>query len=210
MSEPTTDIAEALAAWRPGVTDFVVLTAADWQRVAEAIQRLDTGFPADAKDLIGGGMEMLPVTLELPPTAEQAAEAAAYVLAVYDAQIRANRTPEWDTVAAVANCRNGLYGAWGEVVDLVEQLGGSLDDDDDNYTYALATAFQAYQRRLRQEITGVHEHVIAEDGDVCDCGDLVCPDCMVTVTYDADTDRYTHPAPLCSLHRSFGSTETLV
>lgn len=72
------------------------------------------------------------------------------MLAEYNALIRVNRSEDWDTVRAVAYCEDGLYGAFGELCELVEELSGEPTSGvEDNI---LRPLFKAYQSALRVEI----------------------------------------------------------
>jgi predicted molibdopterin-dependent oxidoreductase YjgC len=74
------------------------------------------------------------------------------VIARYDEIVRANQSPEWNTVVAVATCDEGLYGAFGEVLDVATEMGCP---NDDAFVDELEAAFSAYQARLRDEIAGI-------------------------------------------------------
>lgn len=67
------------------------------------------------------------------------------IIAAYDAIVRAN-----DAVEAVAYCEDGIYGAFGEVCEVANDLGYGLcqgvSSDD------IAPAFAAYQAGLREEV----------------------------------------------------------
>jgi hypothetical protein len=70
------------------------------------------------------------------------------IMGRYDDLVRGNWSEAWDTLAAVALCEDGLYGAWGEVLD----VAGALDIEMDDATRdKLHDAFLAYQTRLRDE-----------------------------------------------------------
>lgn len=72
------------------------------------------------------------------------------IIAAYDSEVRANRSADWDTVAAVANCEDGLMGAWGEVGETADRLyAGELSDAQYD---ALHDLFLAYQQALRVEL----------------------------------------------------------
>lgn len=72
------------------------------------------------------------------------------VIATYDQQVRANQTPAWDTIKLVSIDDDGIYGAWGEVVDLAAMRG--LDLDSNETVDALQDAFEKYQAKLRAEV----------------------------------------------------------
>lgn len=55
--------------------------------------------------------------------------AAKAAIDAYDAIVRANTTPDYDALAAVATCDEGVYGAWGEVIDTAEERGYPVADD---------------------------------------------------------------------------------
>lgn len=80
-----------------------------------------------------------------------ASERARAAVKKYDRQVRANTTPEYDALAAVAACDEGLYGAYGELCDVAcEAVGGDRVLTDAEHD-ALWAAFQSYQARLRDE-----------------------------------------------------------
>lgn len=72
------------------------------------------------------------------------------VLVSYDGVIRRNSTPEWDTVRAVAECRDGLMGAWGEVLD--EAAAYDYPTEDDDAVDLLYDLFGGYQEALAREV----------------------------------------------------------
>ena len=51
------------------------------------------------------------------------------VMVAYEQIVRANNSPEWDTIKAVADCDLGLWGALGETWDMANDLGIDLDVD---------------------------------------------------------------------------------
>lgn len=73
------------------------------------------------------------------------------VIAAYEKQVRANYSAEWDTIRAVAECSDGIYGAWGEILDVAVSMGFSpeairmLDGP-------LTAAFADLQHRLGAEV----------------------------------------------------------
>lgn len=79
------------------------------------------------------------------------------VLAEYDSKVRANYSDDWDSLAAVAVCDDGLYGAFGEVLDVAQDLEldrrdpATRDWDPRSWTI-LACAFRRYQRDLLVEV----------------------------------------------------------
>jgi hypothetical protein len=52
------EITAGLAAWKPGVTEFVVFTKTDWERIRAAMP--DAGKGGDALD----GIELMPLELD--------------------------------------------------------------------------------------------------------------------------------------------------
>lgn len=48
---------------------------------------------------------------------------ATVVIGKYDEIVRANRHPQMDTLVAVDECDDDIWGAWGEVMDLAAELG---------------------------------------------------------------------------------------
>lgn len=76
---------------------------------------------------------------------DNTAATLADIIARYDALIRKNESSEWPTRRLVADCQDGIMGAWGEVVDLAPELS------DAGYS-ALHDMFLAYQAALRVEL----------------------------------------------------------
>lgn len=73
------------------------------------------------------------------------------VITKYDEIVRGNMSADWDTIKAVAECEDGMYGALGELFEVAEDLGYPLEDDADRD--ALQDAFEdEYQPRLRAEV----------------------------------------------------------
>lgn len=78
----------------------------------------------------------------------------AEVIAEYDRRVRANMTPEWDTIRAVAECDEGYMGAYGEAIDTAEDMGvewGNLVEGE-GWEQQFSDAFAEYQRTLRAEV----------------------------------------------------------
>ena len=70
----------------------------------------------------------------------------------YDTICRANRSDDWDTLAAVGNCEDGPYGAFGEVLDTFFDLHGRRTTQaEHDRLYDLLT--DHLQPAYRQEIT---------------------------------------------------------
>lgn len=67
----------------------------------------------------------------------------------YEQQVRANWTIDHDTIKAVATCDQGLYGAWGEVLDTSVEVGY---EPTDAFVPYLSDAFKSLQRRLSGEV----------------------------------------------------------
>jgi hypothetical protein len=80
------------------------------------------------------------------------------VIERYDTQIRANRSPSWDTLAAVNDCDDGLYGAWGEVVECAEEGGKwsyeawTKNDFQSGFWEALVNAYTGWRVGLRGQV----------------------------------------------------------
>lgn len=80
------------------------------------------------------------------------------VIERYDATIRSNRGPTWDTLTAVSDCDDGMYGAWGEVVECAEEFGwdadrwGIFDDGETRFWNELAVAYEAWRIGLRGQV----------------------------------------------------------
>jgi hypothetical protein len=77
---------------------------------------------------------------------------AAKVIARYEQIVRANNSPEWDTIVAVAECQDGIMGAYGEVLDVSGEMGYGHLHMDDHYTGALDEALLDLQDKLRAEV----------------------------------------------------------
>jgi len=74
------------------------------------------------------------------------------VLAEYDRIVRANESPGFPTRQNVATCHDGIYGAWGEVLELIPgAILGEAGMSDEQYD-ALHNLFLAYQAALRLEL----------------------------------------------------------
>lgn len=97
--------------------------------------------------------------------------AAQQVLAAYEQRVRANMSPEWDTIAAVARCQDGVYGAWGEIMDTAHDLDIDWDTLTGPEYDAIHDAFTALQARLLVE-SADHVHVFPETyrGQCRTCG----------------------------------------
>lgn len=141
-----------------------------------------------------------------------AAEEVLRILDEYDRLVRANRSDDHDTLAAVATCRDGLYGAWGEVLDTARDLG-LADERIEALHGRLLSAFVAYQNRLAAEVEAErvardHDHyetvesredhglsvwseeVIERDG--VQMVPFRCHDCGRAAYYDLGDDKYHH------------------
>lgn len=74
----------------------------------------------------------------------------------YDTTIRANETNDWRTRQLVADSDNGIYGAWGEVMDLAENdfayPPSEEEAERDAQWDALEACFHSYQDALRREL----------------------------------------------------------
>lgn len=82
-------------------------------------------------------------------------DAVIEVMAEYRAMVDRNKSDTWDTHRAVAFDTDGLYGVWGEVIEMAAQLGYSVEEDDANaapFVAALVEAAKEYQAELRGKL----------------------------------------------------------
>lgn len=74
------------------------------------------------------------------------------IITRYDEIVRGNMSDDLDTIAAVASCKDGIFGAWGEVLDTANDLGYADSTGlDAAMEVALHDLFVAYQEALRTE-----------------------------------------------------------
>jgi hypothetical protein len=71
------------------------------------------------------------------------------LIAQYDAIVRKNTTPDYNALAAVASCDEGIYGAFGEITEMLSEEYPTFTDADSD---VLEIEFKAYQSRLRAEL----------------------------------------------------------
>lgn len=74
------------------------------------------------------------------------------IISQYDSEVRANTSPSYDALRAVARCEDDDI-MW-EVVEVAERMGYLLKHDPSNQTDldALQDAADAYQTKLRAEL----------------------------------------------------------
>lgn len=78
------------------------------------------------------------------------------VIHAYENSVRADRCDSWDTIHNVATCNDGVYGAWGEVLDAASDLGLPPADDSEDADYVgqdeLYRLFKELQEKFRKEL----------------------------------------------------------
>jgi hypothetical protein len=73
-----------------------------------------------------------------------------HTLLTYEGQVRSNRSPAWDTLAAVAACTDGIYGAEGEVHETFAELYDR--DPNEEETAALRLGLDCLKIKFAGEI----------------------------------------------------------
>lgn len=113
------------------------------------------------------------------------------IIAEYDKIVRGNMTHCTDTIRNVAECEDGVMGAWGEVLDVANSLGLKFSDEDPRAEQGLHEEFKRYQRHLQLEVLDRAVVVSHADGG----GSLG----VVVVRYKGELHIFSYTADECTL-----------